>query len=189
MSDNNVMFGHSSRLGYDDCYHLDRIQESVGPGDYRLNPIQRHNCHGCLSTLGPRGGSYGVSTTVGNTMAPSQGLVDIESMLSNRSILQSKCKEANVNNIDISKYKLQHARSCSNFLNPVSSRLTNPPQTYREMSINRFYDLPRNPQAHIFWNFETNTTLEAKDNYKEKLPTPQNQSKSLPQKPDDKCSR
>lgn len=174
MSNNgsNVMFGHSSRLGYDQCYNNDRVSESVGPMLYRLNPNQIHNCNACLSVFGPRTGhnGYGNSTPVGNAIAPAQELTDVESMLQGRNVLQSKCKDGKLNNIDISKYKVQHARTCDHFLDPIASRLTNPPQTYREVATNRFYDLPKNPQANIFWNFAENTQLQAKDNHREKIP-------------------
>ena len=171
-ANNGVMIGHSSRLGYDSCYYDDRLKESVSPLLYRLNPNQIHNHGASASTFGPRSGhnGYGVSTLTGNSVAPAQDLVDVESILSNRNVLQSKCKDANVNDIDVTKFALQHARVGGDYLDPLASRLTNPPQNYRGMSINRFYDLPKNPQAHIFWDDSVNTRLEAKDNYRERVP-------------------
>jgi len=38
------------------------------------------------------------------------------------------------------------------------------------MSVNRFFDLPKNPQANIFYDFAINTNLEAIDNYRERVP-------------------
>ena len=80
--------GHSSRLPYDRCAYSDSLQESVGPLLYNLDPTQINNCNACLSVFGPRTSSgprsYGVSTTVGHVTAPSQQLVDVESILSNR---------------------------------------------------------------------------------------------------------
>lgn len=90
--------------------------------------------------------------------------------MSNRNVIASKCKDGKVNDIDVTKFNLQHARVCNDFLDSVSSRLTNPPENYRGMSINRFYDLPKNPQANIFYDFAVNTKLEAKDNYRERVP-------------------
>ena len=90
--------GHSSRLGYDRCAYSDRIQESTGPIGYRLDPNAQENCNQCLSTLGPRS-SYmgqGVSTTVGASIATSQKLVDVESLLSNRNLKTSKCRRDGV---------------------------------------------------------------------------------------------
>lgn len=163
--------GHSSRLGYDKCAYGDRLEESQLPLQYKINPIQTSNTGACFAPLGPRGGKYGVSTTIGFSTAPSQDLVDVESILSNRNNLQSKCRHGQVNDVDVSQFKLQHARVCkNNDLDSMASRLTNPSGNYRGMSINRFYDLDRNPQENIFWNFSVNTKLEAKDNYVQKVP-------------------
>lgn len=164
--------GHSSRQVYDRCYYPDRLEESVSPLLYRLNPNQINSCNACLSVFGPRSGhnGYGDSTTVGHTTAPAQDLVDVESILSNRNVLASRCKDGKVNDIDVTKFQLQHARICNDFLDPLATHLTNPPANYRGMSINRFEDLGANPQQVIFWNFAENTSLEAKDNYREKVP-------------------
>ncbi len=166
--------GHSSRLGYDKCYYDDYLAESVGPLLYRLNPNTINNCNSCLSVFGPRASngprSYGVSSITGHVTAQAQELVDVESILSNRNTIASKCKDGQVNDIDVTKFNLQHARTCNDFLDPVATRLTNPPQNYRGMSINRFYDCHQNPQANIFYDFSVNTKLEAKDNYRERVP-------------------
>lgn len=166
--------GHSSRLGYDTCAYEDRLKESVAPLMYRLNPHQINNCEACLSTFGPRGGhnSAGVSTLPTKSLAPAQELVDVDSLLSNRNVLQSKCKDARVNDVDVTKFRLQHARACNDFMDPQASRLMEPSANYRGMSVNRFYDLPRNPQANVFWDFSINTQLEARDNYRERIPKP-----------------
>ncbi len=166
--------GHSSRLPYDKCAYDDYLSESVGPLLYRLNPNTINSCNSCLSVFGPRPSngprSYGVSTTTGHVTAPSQQLVDVESILSNRNVIASKCKDGKVNDIDVTKFQLQHARVCNDFLDPLATHLTNPPANYRGMSINRFFDLPKNPQANIFYPFAVNTKLEAKDNYRERVP-------------------
>jgi len=159
--------GHSSKLNYDKCAYEDRLSESVSPLLYKLNANQINNCSACLSVFGPRG-KYGQSTTVGHTTAPSQDLVDVESILSNRNVIASKCKDGKVNDIDVNKFHLQHAKVCNDFLDPIATHLTNPPQNYRELSINRFHNLPTPAQTNIFWNFSVNTQLEAKDNYREK---------------------
>jgi hypothetical protein len=177
-----VNIGHSSRLGYDRCYFEDRLSQSVGPVLYKLNPNQINNCESCLSVFGPRSGhnGYGVSTTVGHRTAPAQDLVDVESILMNRNVIASKCKDGKVNDIDVTKFQLQHARVCNDFLDPIASHLTNPPASYRELAINRFHDLPTHPQANIFWDFSTNTQLEAKDNYRERALMPYAYDPALP---------
>lgn len=169
-----IFVGHSSRLGYDKCYYDDYLSDSVSPLLYKLNPAQVNNCNSCLSVFGPRssiqGNSYGVSTLVGDVPLPAQKLTELESILTNRNVIASKCKDGKVNDIDVTKFHLQHARICNDFLDGVASRLTNPPENYRSLSINRFYDLPKNPQANIFYDFAVNTKLEAKDNYRERVP-------------------
>lgn len=164
--------GVSSRLIYDKCYIDDDIAQSVGPLLYTLNPNRINNCNACLSVFGPRSGhnGYGVSTTTGHNTANAQKLVDIETILSNRNVVSSKCKDGKVNDIDVTKFQLQHARVCNDFLDPLSTHLTNPPTTYREMGINRFYDLHTQPQAVIYWDGAVNTQLESKDNYMERVP-------------------
>lgn len=174
MLNQGINFGHSSRLAYDKCFIQDDIAEAVSPMLYRLNPHQINSCSACLSVFGPRTSSgprsYGVSTTTGHVTAPSQANVDIESILTNRNVIASKCKDGKVNDIDVTKFHLQHARTCNDFLDPVASHLTNPPQNYRGMTINRFFNLPNNPQINIFYDYAVNTKLEAKDNYRERIP-------------------
>jgi hypothetical protein len=170
----NLNIGHSSRLGYDKCAYDDKLKESVAPLNYRLNHEQYYNCDQCLSTLGPRS-SYngnGVSTSVGHPVATQQALVDVESILTNRNIETSKCRKDQVNKVDVTKFQLQHMRICNDFLNPSASKLSYPAANYRDMAINRFYDLKHNAQANIFWDFSINTTLEAKDNFASDLPRP-----------------
>jgi hypothetical protein len=174
--------GYSSKLAYDKCFIDQDIAQEVGPLQYNLNPTRIKNCNGCLSVFGPRSShnGYGVSTFVGNTTAPAQDLVDVDSILSNRNVVASKCKDGKVNNIDLTQFQLQNAQTCNDFLDPLATHLTNPPATYRELAINRFYNLPTQPQANIFWNFAVNTSLESKDNYYEKIPRIRSQEDSLP---------
>lgn len=164
--------GSSSRLIYDKCAYEDRLQESTGPLMYKLDPNRIKNCKECLSIYGPRSSlnGHGVSIVGERGIAPAQDVVDVESILSNRNVLASKCKDGKVNDINVNNFKLNHSTVCNHFLDPLASRLTNPTANYRGMSINRFYDLPKNPQADIFWDFSVNTRLEAKDNYKERIP-------------------
>lgn len=159
--------GYSGRLQYARGAYPDRLEEVTGPLQYKVNPNYNYNCEGCLSTLGPRASfmGYGVTTPAGHVVAQSQAIVDIESDLSNRNLKLSKLKSQEVNFMDVRKYGAINAKHCSKFLDPMASRLTNPPCTYRDMAVNRFYDLDRDPQTNIFWDFNKNTKLEAKDNH------------------------
>ena len=176
--------GHSSKLIYDSCAYNDRLEESVSPLLYRLDTNLINNCDACLSVFGPRTSagpqSYGVSTTTGHVTAPSQKLVDVESILSNRNVIASRCRDGEVNDIDVTKFHLQHARTCNDFLDPIASRLTNPVSNYRGMAINRFYDIHANPQQNIFVDFAINSKLEAKDNYRERVPRVRDDDPTLP---------
>lgn len=183
MENQGVFFGHSSRLGYDRCAYEDRLADSVAPIIYKLNTQSIANCNACLSTFGPRTSqgsqSYGVSTTF-DGIPLSHDLVDVETILSNRNVPMSKCKDGQVNDIDVTKFRLQHATICNDFLDPVSTHLTNPPANYRGSAINRFYDLHKPAQANIFYDWQINTKLEAKDNYMERVPKVLDDSKLRP---------
>lgn len=178
-----INYGHSSKLNYDNCAYEDKLRQSTKPLEYRLNSNQIDNCDACLSTLGPRSSrnGHGVSTINQRKQAPSQDLVDLESILSNRNLIASKCNNSNVNDVDVTRFKLNHSRICNDFLNPVATHLTDPAQNYREMSINRFYDLPNPAQFNIYESHQINTQLEAKDNYCEKMQYPLKKDNSLPQ--------
>jgi hypothetical protein len=177
--------GYSSRLGYDGpCSYKDKLQESTGPLDYMLDANSTFNCSGCLSTLGPRSGyrGFGVSTPVTNRPGLSQSpeITDIESLLTNRNVKMSKCKKDEVNPIDVTKFKLKNPKVCNKFLDPMSSRLSYPPANYRDVGIDRFYNLNKNPQAHIFWPWEENTVLTLLDNFHDEIPEVWDIDPSLP---------
>ena len=125
-----------------------------------------------MSTLGPRSShmGHGVSTVKDIKYAEAQDLVDLDSVLSNRNVKTSKCKRGKVNHADLSQYELRNARLCGNTLNPENTRLSHPAANYRDMNVNRFYNLIHDPQEQIFWDFATNTKLEAKDNYRPDFP-------------------
>ena len=102
----------------------------------------------------------------GHPPATANYLVDVESILSNRNMHTSKCKNGHVNPINLTKLR-QHDLSTNNrFLDPVATHLVIPPIKSREAPIDRFYNLNNDPQKPIFWNFAVNTDLEARDNFK-----------------------
>jgi hypothetical protein len=178
--------GYSSRLGYDEETYADKLEESVGPLAYRLNTNSIANCNACLSTLGPRASIYGsgVSLTTNPDpsvhAAPANNLTDIDSLLKNINVKTSKKRCSGTNPINVTNFNLSHSRICNKALDPLSSRLTYPASNYRSMSINRFYDLNKNPQSILFWNFATNTSLEAKDNYVPHIPNVNKDDHTLP---------
>jgi hypothetical protein len=154
--------GHSSKLQYDGCYYGDNVLESTSPGTYRLEPFFNYNPKGCLQTIGPIG--FGVNTTTENCPALSQQMVDVESVLSNRNVPLSRCRKAQVNDIDVTQMKSNAYNDC-NGLTPEWSRLVYPAYNYKGAQLNRFFNLPKDPQENIFYDFSVNTVLEAKDNF------------------------
>jgi hypothetical protein len=178
--------GHSSRLLYDKEVLPERVSESVGPLAYKLNTDQIYNCNSCLSTLGPRSAGAGrgqdVSKVLHTKYAPAQELVDVESILHNLNVKNSKAKAGKVNPIDVTKFKNIDMKVCGDFLNPEATRLSHPAASYRDMSINRFYNLPKDPQANIFWDNAANTSLEEKDNFVIRIPQPWDNTNQIPVK-------
>jgi len=164
--------GNSSRLKYDTCYYQDNLSESVAQGNYRLQESSTYNNNSCLAPFGVkfdiRGNSVSTSEQVGPAM--SQRLVDVESNLSNRGLPQSRCRTGRVNLTDPTNDKLNHRENCNSILSPEYSHHTSSPKNFRAAQINRFYNLNKNPQEPIFYNFAINTTLQAKDNFRPQVP-------------------
>ncbi len=169
--------GYSSRLSYDndDTYET-KLQESTDPINYRINSNQIYNERRCRQQYGPRSGymGHGVSTTVSDLgYAESQDLIDVDSVFSNRNVKASKNRRANLNPVNpVNDYKLYDSKVCSYDLDPLYSKDTHPASNYRDVEINRFYNIGRNPQNVIFEDFAVNSRLEAKDNYVPYAPQP-----------------
>lgn len=166
--------GHFSNPRYDKCAYPEDLYESTAPYSYIMNPDRIHNCNGCLTTFGPRG-SYlgaGVSSPSGDVIAAAQQNIDVDSVMSNRNVPLSRCKRGKVNPIDITKIKTKNIPVCNDYLDGQHSRMTDPAMFYRGTAINRFYDLNKDPQANIFYDWAINTSLEAKDNFIPDLPVP-----------------
>lgn len=164
--------GNSNRLVYDKCFYPDNLSESVAPGDYRLQQYSTYNDGSCLAPFGVkfdlRGNSVSTLGQVGPAM--SQRLVDVESNLSNRGLPQSRCRTGRVNLTDPNKQQFNHRENCNSLLSPEYSHHTSSPKNLKGAQINRFYNLLKNPQEPIFYDFAENTTLEAKDNYRPQVP-------------------
>lgn len=73
----------SNRLIYDTCAYAKKIDESVGPLSYVLNPMKYENCQKCRHELGLVGGTA-VSHIKGN-------LVDLENDLRGTTRQNTKC--------------------------------------------------------------------------------------------------
>ena len=161
-------YGYSGNLAYDPETIRDDIEQSTSPLMSVLDPNRVKNCSQCLSLNGPRAGhnGWGNSIPVAEpSVTPAQDLIDIDSIMSNRNVKQDRSKKGHVNMVDVFKFKTYDTKLCDRGLDPLNSTLTYPKQLYREMSINRFYDLNINPQVNIFYPWAVNSQLEAKDNY------------------------
>ena len=149
----------------------------------QIDPNRVKNCNQCLSYFGPRQGhnGWGDSIALANPgLTPAQSLVDIDSIMSNRNVKQDRSKKGMVNMVDVFKFKTYDSTICDRALDPLSSITTFPKQLYREMSINRFYDLNLNPQVNIYYDWAVNSQLEAKDNYDYPYPFSITQDNTIP---------
>jgi hypothetical protein len=182
-------YGYSSNLTYDPSFINDNIQQSTAPLLSILDPNRVKNCNQCLSLNGPRSNhnGWGDSITIPDpSITPAQDLIDIDSIMSNRNVKQDRSKRGKVNTVDVFKFKTYNATLCDRGLDPLASTLTYPKQLYREMSINRFYDLNINPQVNIYYDWGVNSQLEAKDNYDYPYPYFIDMDESLPKSIDGK---
>jgi hypothetical protein len=168
--------GYFSGTKYDKCAYEDELQDSVAPFTYTMNTDKIYNCNGCLTQYSPQGGYLGAGTSSisKNRIAAAQQNIDVDSVMSNRNMLLSRCKRAQVNTEDFKKFKLNHYQTCSDSLDTRHSRLTDNAMFYRGVAINRFYDLNRDPQANVFYDWAINTSIEARDNYIPNMPNPLN---------------
>jgi len=159
--------GYNQGLIHDKCAIRDKTKRSTDPLLYKLDTNQIWNCKQCLSTLGPRASYMGneSSTYAGHPVATANYQVDVESILTNRNVPTSKCNSSNLNPIDVTKFKTKHLNLCGSTLDPINTRLTHPAFNYREAPVDRFYNLPQNPQEPIYWDWGVNTRIEARDNF------------------------
>jgi hypothetical protein len=159
--------GQHSKLLYDDETYSDYVKTTTRPLDYKINKQWASHTTQCMNELG------------GNTRAGKKN-VDIESELTNRNVRASKTKRDGINPQNITR-KMDYLGACcqqicQDDMNNQQSRLDYPSGTHRELSINRFYKLPNDMQQHIWWDRPINTQLEARDNFKERMPRPLDQT-------------
>lgn len=161
-------------LRSDLCYMNSQIQQSVGPMEYKLNINQIKSCERARPAGGeaPRGATYGVSTTGRGAWLNVVRDVDVESLLTQRSVDTKRCASGELVMMDVKHAPLVHEMPTNKFLNANFTHLTYPIQDYKELSINRFESLPKDPQDSIFWDFSLDTRILQKDCFIQKYPTP-----------------
>jgi hypothetical protein len=130
------------------------------------------NCGKCLPFIGKqiKGDRFG-------SKQPNQ--TDIETSLW-RASYPWGCGRDGVHVLDMKQKNYDTYSTCPKFLDEIDSLLTHPKEHYRELEVDRFYDLHRDPASFIFWDYAVDTKLQAKDNYRTRYPTPIDQNVSMP---------
>lgn len=167
----------STRKLYDECSTNLFYRQSTDPLIYRLLPDYANNCSKCYTDYGPKGQKMNTSVIT------NENLIDVDSLLTNRRKIASDCKDGLVTDINFNNYKKYNLPLCDKFMDRNDSRLSHPIHNYRGMTIDWFFEPRvnnRDEQCNIFWNFEENTKLTAKDNYRPDIPIPYDQYLTLP---------
>ena len=176
--------GHFSRQKYDTCYYPEDVYQSTSPYSYITDTNKIYNCNGCITTFGPGPTKFGpVGSLAGDRVAAAQENINIDSILTNRNVPISRCRKGKVNPIDVTKIRTKNLPVCDDYLDAQHTKMTDSAMFYRGAPINRFYDLPKDPQANIFYDWAVNTSLEMKDNFVPELPCPLTEVDLLPDVP------
>jgi hypothetical protein len=172
-----------NRNKYDKCAYDLQMERSTNVGDYRLDNNIAENCNQCFSSFGPIGSKSDVSLVKEDMELSFKDMAEVESALSWRNQLLSKCNE---NATPLNNFKVNHKQVCKNNLTPEDTRFTFPLDNYRGMSLTDFMLEPYlhvNPQCMIQHNNDKiglNSRLSAKDNYKLVPPTMVDSEEALP---------
>ena len=109
-----MSIGHNTRLEFDTCAYTDKVRESTAALNYRINFDYAVNKDACFSPSN-KNSKYGASAVVdispSKTLTPQQSLVDLESILTNRNVLQSKCKNKQTNLVDPTQFSLKNSKA------------------------------------------------------------------------------
>ena len=173
-----------NRTNYDICSVEQSLEQSMKPGQYRLNPPTKSVSECFLVDPNIR------LQKTGNSVNKNKPLVDVDSELLGITRKNSKCasqkmKPCKTNEVNFGlecvKENLTHRKNCGNKA-VEHCRLTNPPCTLRGTGWERWDWLPKNPQENVSVPFKWNSDsrLEAKDQHRPCVPTPMDQSASLP---------
>jgi hypothetical protein len=166
------MSGKFTRLKYDDCFFNSRVSQSVGGLYYNLYKGQMKNCGKCLPFIGTQ-----IHGDRFDSKQPNQ--VDIETAMW-RASYPFGCGRDKIHYLNIRQPLLDVYPTCSKFIDDMPTLLTHPKEHYRELEVDRFYDLHRDPAAFIHWDYPMNTQQQAKDNFKVRYPVPIDENPSFP---------
>ena len=166
----------STRKKYDECSTNLFYKQSTDPLLYRISPDFVDNCQKCYSNNGPRGQNMNVSVL-------NKNLIDVDSLLTNRTKVASDCKDGQVTSINFDECNKYNLPLCDRFLDQHDTRLTHPLVNYRGLTSNWSFEPRvnnRDAQCNVFWDFSENTRLTTKDNYRPEISIPFNQYNALP---------
>ena len=134
-----------NRLNYDKCAYTLKLKRSITPGNYRLFTGLNENNKQCLSLNAPINSNNGASSVRRPNETDFGLLINAESHLTNRTILNSNC---NINSTD-QEYKnldVYHKQLCDKNIETIDSRFTHPVDSYRGIST---IDFNINPYLHV----------------------------------------
>ena len=164
-----------------DTYH-ENLQRSTYSLNYRLDPTESINCNTCFAPNG----------SFGDQRAVREKQIDVDSVLKGLSKKNSKSNAKQMSHFPIAGKNIP-LRDCSNALETEYTRYTNPSYDIKGLTTSdmRFGYPLHDPQCNIFQNFEVNTRLQSKDNYRAVWQTPFDQRSAFPQEkinPRKKCN-
>lgn len=167
------MAGKFTGLRYDPDAYQEELQRSTYALDYRLDPNYANPESNCFAP-------YGSFRQHNNDVDVGQQ-IDVDSILRGLNKINSKSNLCQLPD-SLEPYKISVPKDCSSTLETEYSRFTYPAFDIKGLTTKDLrlgYPL-QDPQCQIFENFEVNTRLQAKDNFKATWQVPLDQRNSLP---------
>ena len=155
-----------TRTEYDECNYRLKLKQSEAPAKYQLYRGQVENCKSCMTNNGTWNNRPRLSGEISG--AEKANLVDVESLLTNRTYSLSRCpndrtlydKQAHLQKL-VSQTSVPQ---CDPVMDRQYSRLTHPIEQYKELHAVRWEYPLINPVEFVWtWNKPINTSLYIKD--------------------------
>jgi hypothetical protein len=170
-----------NRINYDSSAYNLQINQSIGPGDYRIFGLFAEHNNPCFSDIGV--GSRSDPSLVKNL----DDLTNAELTATESNLTCRNRKLCKTNKIELDEFKtssLKHKKPCSKQLYVEDTRFTHPIDNYRSMSLTEYYYEPYlhiNPQCHIKSDrIGLNSRLHSKDTYILPIETTWDSGEALP---------
>jgi hypothetical protein len=167
-------------LKYDDCSYTHVLKETISPGEYMLTTPKV--CDPCFVV------SPGIMVDRFGASLCEKELIDVNSELLNITRKASDCPSKKFLPQPEALCTTTNYKECE-FLTPEDTRLSNPICTGKEITVNRWEWLCRNPQDKAIMPFDwfiANRTI-IKDAHRACLNQPLDQTKALPTQQKNKC--